>query len=323
MRALAMKLSGDAEGTREKFLVEDWPDAGEPEGNQAKIRAVFSGITNGTERNGLLRGNYAPKDESLPSAYGYQHVGEVVAVGPDAADLKVGDMVFSSSHHLEYVLIAEDGLLTRLPDGVDPRHAALFGMASVAMHDVRRADTKLADNVLVVGAGPIGQFTAQAARAAGAVVTIVDLSADRLAVAQTCGADRTIQIVGDDSWRTVHDAAPFDIIFEDSGAPVLDKIIGRTWGDPMVKKRGKIVMIAGRNEVTYAFNPAQGSEITILHAGHFNRSDLEQVARLTAEGLIQVEPIIKDVVPVAKAKAIYDRLRDDPQSLFGTVFQWE
>ena len=220
------------------------------------------------------------------------------------------------------MLVSEDGLLTRLPEDLNPQHAALFGMASVAMHDMRRADTRLADNVLVVGAGPIGQFTAQGARAVGATVTLVDLSADRLAVAQTCGADRTIQITDDESWAAVRDTGPFDIIFEDSGAPVLDKIIGRTWGDPIANSRGKIVIIAGRNEVTYAFNPAQGAEITILHAGHFNRSDLEQVARLTAKGVIQVAPIIKDVVPVAEAKGVYDRLRDDPQSLFGTVFEW-
>jgi len=322
MRALAMRLTGDDKGTREKLLVDDWPDVGEPEGNQVKIRALFSGITNGTERNGLLRGNYAPRDEQLPSAYGYQHVGEVVAVGADAVHLEPGDTVFSSSHHTEYVLVAEDGLLTKLPDEVEPRHAALFGMAGVAMHDVRRADTELADNVLVVGAGPIGQFTAQAARAAGAVVTIVDLSSERLLAAEKCAADRTIRIVDDDSWQTVHDAGPFDIVFEDSGAPVLDRIIGRTWGDPLVKRRGRIVMIAGRDEVTYAFNPAQGSEITILHAGHFNRNDLEQVARLTVKGIIRVEPIIQDMIPVAAAKGIYARLRDDPQSLFGTVFEW-
>ena len=34
---------------------------------------------------------------------------------------------------LEFVVIAEDGLLIKLPDGVDPIHAAMFGMGSVAM----------------------------------------------------------------------------------------------------------------------------------------------------------------------------------------------
>ena len=44
MRALAMRLTGDDAGTREKLLVEDWPDVGEPEGNQVKLSDLFSSL---------------------------------------------------------------------------------------------------------------------------------------------------------------------------------------------------------------------------------------------------------------------------------------
>jgi threonine dehydrogenase-like Zn-dependent dehydrogenase len=64
----------------------------------------------------------------------------------------------------------------KLPPEVNQTHAALFGMAGVATHDVPREETRLGDRVLLVGAGAIGQLTAQAARGAGAHVTVVDVN---------------------------------------------------------------------------------------------------------------------------------------------------
>jgi len=321
MRALLMQLMAD--GRREKVLKTDCPEPSAPEGNQFKIRTLFSGITNGTERNNLLRGNYSMPDAALPYGYGYQNVGRVIEVGPDCKKSQVGDLVYTSQDHREFLMEVEDGLLIKLPDSVDPKHAALFGVASVAMHDVRRAETMLGDRVLVVGAGPIGQFTAQSARAAGAHVTVADLDTHRLDLAGQCGAHKTIQITGDDSWSgPVREAGPFDAVFEDSGADVLGKIIGVGWGDGVIKHRGKVVVIAGREDVVYRFNSGQGKEVAVLQASHFDNSDLAEVVRLVSVGIILVEPLIQDVVKPDQAKRIYDTLRDKPNALMGTVFDW-
>jgi 2-desacetyl-2-hydroxyethyl bacteriochlorophyllide A dehydrogenase len=317
-----MQLTED--GQREKVLTADWAEPDPPEGDQFKTQTLFSGVTNGTERNNLLRGNYSMSDEALPYSYGYQNVGRVIEVGPDCDNIQVGDVVYTSTDHHEFILDAENSLLIKLPDNVDPRHAALFGAASVAMHDVRRAETKLGDRVLVVGAGPIGQFTAQSARAAGAQVTVVDLDSRRLALAAQCGAHQTIQVTGDESWTgPIRDAGLFDIVFEDSGADVLDKIIGVGWGDGVIAHRGKVVVIAGRDDVVYRFNPGQGCEVAILQASHFDNSDLAEVTRLVAGGVMMVEPLIQDLVKPDESKRIYDALRDEPNTLMGTVFDWQ
>jgi hypothetical protein len=55
----------------------------------------------------------------------------------------------------------EDGLHVKVPDAVDPREAALFGMASVAMRSCRNADLRMGDRLLIVGAGFVGQAAAQ------------------------------------------------------------------------------------------------------------------------------------------------------------------
>ena len=289
-------------------------------------RTLLSGLTNGTERNVLMGGNYGG---SWPSRCGYQNVGQVLEVAADVKGYAAGDVVFCANfcQHAQYFAVdvskADDpwNLCVKLPPGLDLVHAALMGMAGVALHDARRADVGLGDKVLVVGAGPIGQFTAQAARAAGANVRICDLDARRLAVAAGLGM-ATTQITGDASWNELRELGPFEAVFEDSGGPVLDKIIGAGWGKGLLVPRGKVVVIAGRQEVTYNFNAGQGCELTLLQAGHFERGDLLELLRLILAGAIRVGPILQDVVACSQATPIYDRLRDNPTSLMGTVFDW-
>ncbi|XP_076465988.1 uncharacterized protein LOC143297477 [Babylonia areolata] len=63
--------------------------------------------------------------------------------------------------------------LHRLPDSLSFEEGALMEPLSVSINAVRRADVKVGDHVLVLGAGPIGLMTSQAARAAGASVVCV------------------------------------------------------------------------------------------------------------------------------------------------------
>ena len=130
MRTLS--IQGLPDKRRQKVLVHDWPEPEGPTGNEVKTETIYSGITNGTERNQLIGGNYAPKDEQLPTGgNGYQNVGRVIEVGPDVSELQIGDVLYMSAVHAEYVVMPEDGLLIKLPDSIDRKEAALFGMTSV------------------------------------------------------------------------------------------------------------------------------------------------------------------------------------------------
>lgn len=291
-------------------------------------KTIYSGLTNGTERNVLTGGNYGG---SWPSRCGYQNVGRVLQVAPGVQGFHVGDVVFSAnfSQHVQYFAadapkeVDPNNLVVKLPEQIDPKHAALLGVAGVATHDVRRADVGLGDKVLVIGAGPIGQFTAQAAKAAGAAVTICDLNPHRLDIAAQLGIAGRVRVTGEQSWADLKAAGPFDAVFEDSGAMILDKVVGSGWGTGLLVPRGKAVIIAGRKEVAYNFNAGQSCELTLLHAGHFERGDLLELLRLVVAGTIKIGPIIQDVVHYTQAPSVYDRLRDDPGSLMGTVFDWQ
>ena len=316
MRALVTRLRPDKK--REKVLVNDWPAPAGPTGNQVKTRTIYSGITNGTEHNDLVGGNYAHPDDALPAGWGYQHVGRVIETGPDVAELAVGDLLYINADHKEYVVTREDGLLIKVPEDVDPRQAALFGMSSVAMHSCRHAELRMGERVLVVGQGFIGQMAAQIASVMGARVSVCEVDPRRLELARRIGAAEEVFDVAGDGWeKQVADGA-FDALIDVAGVAGMEDRMIRA-----LRSRGRLLLIAGRFHVHYTFNLGQAREITIRQNTGYDRDDLANLCRLIRRGLVDIAPLLQDVVPVTEARRVYDTLRDAPQELLGTVFVWE
>ena len=220
MRALVTRLRPDKR--REKVLVSDWPAPEGPTGNQVKSRTIYSGITNGTEHNDLVGGNYAHPDDALPAGWGYQHVGRVIETGPDVAELAVGDLLYINADHKEYVVAREDGLLIKLPEEVDPRQAALFGMSSVAMRTCRHADLRMGERVLVVGQGFVGQMAAQIANVMGARVAVCEVDPGRLEMARRIGAAEEVFDVAGDGWEKQIADGAFDALIDAAGVEVME-----------------------------------------------------------------------------------------------------
>ncbi len=315
MRAIVTRMKPD--GSREKALVDDWPDPGAPAENEVRTRTLYSGITNGTERNELVGGNYAKAKDKLPACGGYQNVGEVIDVGSGVRDLQIGDLLFMSQSHLEFCIEPENRLHIQLPSDIKPTEAALFGVAGVAMRCCRNADLRIGDRMLVVGAGIVGQLVVQIAASTGARVTLCDVDAHRLEIAESIGAADEVINVDGDGWNNHIPDFGFDVVLDAAGVVGMeDKLIAAA------KKHGAVMFIAGRFRVDYTFNDGQWREITIKQTSHFDNSDLYHTRRLVSKGTIQIAPLIQDVVPVNEAKRVYDTLKDEPKKLFGTVFDW-
>ncbi len=316
MRALVTRLGPDK--TRGKVLVSDWPAPEGPTGKPVKTRTIYSGITNGTEHNDLVGGNHAHPDDALPAGWGCQHVGRVIETGPDVAELAVGDLLYINADHMEYVVAREDGLLIKLPEDVDPKHAALFGMSGVAMRSCRHADLRRGERVLVVGQGFIGQMAAQIANVMGARVAVCEIDPRRLELARLIGAAEEVFDVTGDGWEKHVADGTCDALIDVAGVKGMENQLIRAR-----KSRGRLLLIAGRFDVKYTFNLGQAYEITIRQNTGYDRDDLANLCRLIRRGLVDITPLLQDMVPVTDAKRIYDTLRDDPHALSGTVFVWE
>lgn len=96
--------------------------------------------------------------------------------------------------YCEYIVMPAKMVLP-IPDTLSLDDAALIEPACVAYHAAKRGEITHEDMVLIVGAGPIGNFCMQSAKALGAKkVFIADVDKERLDLALKSGADGIIHI---------------------------------------------------------------------------------------------------------------------------------
>jgi len=125
------------------------------------------------------------------STMGYSCAGEVIAVGSEAGEFRIGDRVACAgvgyANHCEVNYVPRN-LAVRIPEGVGTDAAALTTIGAIAMQGLRQAKVAFGETVAVVGAGLLGALAIQIARAAGCRVIAIDLSPERVKQAERFGA---------------------------------------------------------------------------------------------------------------------------------------
>lgn len=126
-----------------------------------------------------------------PTPLGYSSAGTIISVGAGVHGFHPGDRVACAGGgyavHAEYVIVPQN-LLAPLPSEVDFESAAFTTLGAIALHGFRLAQPQLGENVAVIGLGLLGLLTVGIARAAGCQVFGVDLSPERVRLAESLGA---------------------------------------------------------------------------------------------------------------------------------------
>lgn len=132
---------------------------------------------------------------SSPIPLGYSCAGEVIAVGAEAAEFRVGDRVacagLSYANHAEVNYVPRN-LAVKIPEGLSYDDACFVTLGAIAMQGVRLAEIELGAKVVVMGLGLVGQIAAQLARCAGASALATDLDSSKVALAEKLGAHRGV-----------------------------------------------------------------------------------------------------------------------------------
>jgi len=181
----------------------------------------------------------------------------------------------------------------KLPDHMTMEEGALLEPLSVAVHACRRAGVGIGKTVLVCGAGPIGLVCLLTAKAMGATqVIITDISAGRLEVAKSLGADHTVLVGKEDAEVLASQigaklGSPPDITIECSGAESSIRL-----GIFATKSGGILVLVGlGPAEIKIPIVNAAVREVDIR--GIFRYANCYPVALdLVASGRVNVKPLV-------------------------------
>lgn len=146
-----------------------------PHAGEVHVDAFCSLISPGTELH------YLKQDSGVPS--GYCSAGVVSAVAADVPNISPGDRVvcmgWGYATHTDSFSIPWR-LAHRLPTGMTLRDGVVAGLGATAVHAIDRAQLSADAEVVILGAGIVGQLVAQCAAGCGASVEIADISTERV-----------------------------------------------------------------------------------------------------------------------------------------------
>ncbi len=258
----------------------------------------------------MVQGKYQHKPP-LPFIPGMEGSGEIVSIGPDVDDFKVGDAVVGGMGQggLAEEQIVHTQRLRRKPDILTFEEAAsvstVYLTAYVSL--VRRGELCVGETLLVHGAaGGVGLAAVDVGKLLGATVIATASSDEKCDIIRTRGADHVINH-GDgfrDQVKEITKGRGVDVIYDPVGGDVFDQSLRCiAWG-------GRLLVIgfaSGRIPSVDANIPLiKGCSIIGVRAGEYGRRDpekgaenIEQIHKWSEQG--KIRPYIGATFPLDQA----------------------
>ena len=257
-----------------------------------------------------------------PVVQGHEYSGVVMAVGSEVTVCKPGDHItarpqlvcgkcnpckrgqYNVCEHLRVqafqadgaaqdFFVVDDDRVAKLPEGMSLDYGAMIEPSAVGAHASNRTDVK-GKNVVVSGAGTIGNLIAQFCIARGAKnVLITDVSDLRLAKARECGIKHTLNITK----KTLKEAAQelfgeegYQVGFEVAGVEVSIRSLMET-----IEKGSDIVVVA-----VFAKDPALSMfylgehELRFIGSMMYRHEDYLTAIDYVNKGIVNLKPLVSN-----------------------------
>lgn len=257
-----------------------------------------------------------------PVVQGHEYSGVVMAVGSEVTVCKPGDHItarpqlvcgkcnpckrgqYNVCEHLRVqafqadgaaqdFFVVDDDRVAKLPEGMSLDYGAMIEPSAVGAHASNRTDVK-GKNVVVSGAGTIGNLIAQFCIARGAKnVLITDVSDLRLAKARECGIKHTLNITK----KTLKEAAQelfgeegYQVGFEVAGVEVSIRSLMET-----IEKGCDIVVVA-----VFAKDPALSMfylgehELRLIGSMMYRHEDYLTAIDYVSKGIVNLKPLVSN-----------------------------
>jgi L-iditol 2-dehydrogenase len=296
--------------------------------DEVLVRVRFAGVC-GTDIR-IFKGT---KKIPAPKITGHEFAGDIAALGSQVSGFSVGDRVtaypviacgkcyacragrsnictdrITLGYELDggfanFVKIPSDaiakGNLIALPAAVSYEEAAASEPLTAAYNGIRRSNLQPGQTVLIVGAGPIGLFHTQLAKAEGAgLVAVSEPQAEKRELARKLGADAVIDPAAQDVQRAVKEltgGVGMDIVLADVGIP---KVVEQSV--EYLRKGGTYVIFAGcpvGSQITIDPNLIHYKELVVTGSSAAKPEYQKKMLQMISEGRITLKPLISGVLP--------------------------
>lgn len=268
-----------------------------------------------------------------PYIPGHEWAGEIVAMGDAVKGFALGDRVAPSwrvvcgkcyyctrgiynycenlqrrvrGGFAQYGVAAAESL-HKIPDGVSYHAASFCEPLACCINGSLYSMIGFGDDVVIVGAGPIGLMHAQLAKIQGARVIVSEFFEERLAKAKELGADELIYAGQEDPVARVKE------LTEGRGANVVIVAVGAP------KALQQALDMAGINATVNYFagtyppttipldpNLVHYKQIRLTGSHDYTPQHFRSAMRFVSLGMVKVEPLISHVLPLEQVKEGFD-----------------
>ncbi len=309
---------------------------------QIKVRLRYSSVV--MENVGLylgtdprLRQPGHPLYRGYPQYQAGEVVGEVIEVAPDVTGVAVGDRYAAYAPYREVQVIAPDAW-TPISPNVPPEAAISLPFSGTTLHAVRRARLELGDDVLIIGAGPMGALLVPWTRLAGAGrIVVAELYPLRRKIARELGATHVINPRETDLASALHELTEGngpDVVFDAGNTAATFPLALE-----LARPQGKVVVLSWHTQpitieditkdfyhkeleivATRATGPSPAYRSPYLR--WTSRDSQRLIARWLAEGRFDPSPIVTDRRPLAEFVPVLEELRERPAEHLKTLISW-
>lgn len=289
---------------------------------------------------------------AYPVVQGHEYSAVVVAVGEAVKDFKPGDRVtgrpqlvcgtcnpckrgqynvcsnlrvqaFQANGVAQDFFVIPQDRVVFLPAGLSFDFGAMVEPTAVAAHATSRPQTLEGKNVVVSGAGTIGNLIAQFALARGAKkVVITDVSDYRLQKARECGISSTLNIVAhslESKLEELFGSEGFQVGFECAGVEPSVRTLMQ-----LVEKGGDVIIVG-----VHAKDPAISMfylgehELNLIGSMMYRHEDYLKAVEEISKGSICLAPMISKRFPFEQFNEAYQFIEANRETSMKVIIDLE
>jgi threonine dehydrogenase-like Zn-dependent dehydrogenase len=266
-------------------------------------------------------------EPQLDMVMGHEFCCEVIDLGTDCNNLKVGDIVvslpvafdarglhplgFSNDYNGGYaeLMVLNELVGMRVPSGISPAIVAMTEPLAVGVHAVAKSRISGNESAIVLGCGPVGLACIAELKMRGiGPIVAADFSSKRRSLAEQLGADVVVDprlTPAIEAWRRA-DGTRTPVIFEAVGVPgMIDQAM-------RIAPKDARILVVGACMQEDRFHPMLGigRELSLQFAFGYDPGEFAAALMSIADGKVDLAPWLTATVGIDGIPKAFDDLAD-------------